>query len=896
MSDVLATEATVDASASADADAVEDSAQPVVDTPDARPPLPPFCAPPPQPMGEALRQRSDGRLPTVLPDNRAITPAGTEVRVGGFPVDSRVHPTLPVAYIANTGYTDDRRGVQVVSITDGSVVQTVLNPDQFNGIAISPDGTRVYASAGNANGNVTAYRVNAMTGELSRDRSVPVPGYASAITLAPDGSRLWVAQTALHGVAEIDLTTFQVTRSVVLTNEPYAYAITHVPSRNELWVGAISGVAIYVIDLNTFREVARINVGAHPEALVASDDGTKIYVALTNADSIVAVNTNTRMVTTRQPVGEPEISGDGAPLPASNPASLALDSAHNRLYLARSADNAVSVLDPTTLLQRGAIPTGWYPSSVSIARNGTSMVITNAKGFGAGPIASPAEEDRLSGKQRMAGSVEVLDPMAFDIVAGARQVLENTQRPARLSPWDCNGTWPVPTRPGGPTPIEHVVLIVRENKTYDALFGDLNMPQANGDPALTLYGDDVTPNIHSLARQYANFDNFYNDGETSVQGHLWLTGAFVTDFQERTWLDAYRGSNTFNDPDVLTDRSVPSWGTFFSHLIHHNVPFRIFGEVTGSNTYYQEQSVYTHIDVGFPGIFFNTSIPDERKARYVIDRLITQSRLPKFTYVLFPNDHTNGRSAGALTPESMVADNDYATGLLVEAISRSPYWASTAIFILEDDTQSGADHVDYHRGILVIASPWARRGYTSHLHASFPAVLRTIEHMIGVPPINRYDANAPLLYDAFTSEPLMAPVPSLPRRTPNRFNPRIGRYAQLSRGMDFSGPDRNDNLGAMLWASRRGMTLPQGAQAQWSLDELRVQLQRGRLVDDDDNEVPSPEALEERRERADYDRSVQQFITWLRAHPEVQVPEDFRRRWLDRAPLDRANLLTSRTN
>ena len=462
---------------------------------------------------------------------------------------------------------------------------------------------------------------------------------------------------------------------------------------------------------------------------------------------MITVDTTSHEVVDTQAVGEPSLAAaDGTPLPASSPTSLALKG--DDLYVIRAADNAVSVLDAATLEPKGAIPVGWYPTAVAIS--GDTLVVTNGKGVGTGPLAKGQ-----SGKKSMKGSLSLVSLSDVNLPEATAKVEANVRRPSEVYPFECDGTFPIPTTTGGKTPIKHIVLLVRENKTYDALFGSLE--NGDGDPSLTLYGEDITPNISALARRFAHHDNFYDDSESSVQGHLWLTSSFVNDYMERTWIEGYRDALADFGADSPTERGQPDFGTFFTHMMKNDISFLNFGEVVGTFDEYDGVSVLDHTDLSFPGLFFNLSVKDEEKAKYVIDRLVTQEDFPQFVYLLLPNDHTQGSDAGAPTPESMISDNDYATGLVVEAISHSKFWKETAIFIVEDDPQSGADHVDYHRSILVVASPWAKSGHVSHVQASYPSLFRSFELMLGLPPMNRYDAMATPLYDAFTMKPNMAP-------------------------------------------------------------------------------------------------------------------------------------------
>ncbi len=787
----------------------------------------------------------------TLPGGRQLTPAGVEAPLGGFPVDVRLHPTLPIAYVMNTGYA--LRAVQVVDTSNGKVLQTIARPETFYGMALSAEAAHLYTAGGFA-GTVDVWDVGS-DGLLTAASQIAIPTpankaanpYPAGIALSPDGTKLWVGEFLGQQIDEVDLATSTVTASVPLMDR--AYSLLYVPSQNQLWVTGFGGTKLNVIDLATHELAGTVAIGPNPNGLALSKDGLRVFVSVSDADTVVAVDAATRAVVASQSVGDPEIADSkGAPLPADSPAGLLLDPDGQKLYVVRAADNAVSILDATTLAPQAAIPVGWYPTSVAIA--GSKLVVLNAKGYGAGPFTA-AEAASSSGKAQMDGSISLIDLASADLPALTKQVLANVERPKTLFPLQCPG-FPVPTNVGDKSPIEHVVLIVRENKTYDTLLGDLGDKNANGDPSLALYGEKVTPNVHALARQFAHHDNFYDDSETSTQGHLWLSSSFVNDYMERTWLEDYRNHPGFStDPDATFGE--PAFGTFFTHLIAHDVDFTDYGEVTGV----VQPGVISHVDTSFPGTFFDLSVKDQDKATYVAGQIVTKGLLPPFVYVLLPDDHTNGTDPGDLTPESMISDNDYATGLLVDQISHSKWWSSTAIFLVEDDSQIGADHVDYHRSICLVMSPWAKHGYVSHVQTSLPSLFRTFEQILGLPPMNRYDALAPALFDVFTTKPDETPFTVLPRTVPDSDNPPTAVGASYSVLMDFRGPDRNSDLADVLWWERTGAP-PAGS----------------RIAREMANGLPpsvAPADDDDAREEAISEAGWNALYRYLDAHPEIHA-------------------------
>lgn len=812
-----------------------------------------FCSAP-EPTEEAVRKvglSDDGVY--LLPGGRALTPVGKEIVLGGFPVDVLTHPTQPIGYVSNTGYS--KRSLQVVDLRTGEILQDRSRKDAFFGMALNPDGTRLYASGG-PTGDLQVYDIE-KDGTLAEFKNVPVGKYPAGIALSADGKRLWVGLFLGNGVVEIDSDTFEVTRTITLNFG--AYALAEVPGRHELYVTGFGDEKVAVINLETGEVAAEIVTGGNPQDLIVMPDEKTVIVSVADRHEIISIDPATRTIARRVPVGETGIAVEGnIPLPGSSPAGMAFDGENNRLYVVRAADNAVGVFDAVSLTQLGAIPVGWYPTAVALAENRTHLLVLNGKGIGTGPLLGYKKGDE-SGKQKMTGTGSIIDLDGLDLPSLTAQVEKNVRRPDAVLPFDCKGTFPVPASRGGKTPIEHIVLIVRENKTYDSELGDLGVGDA--DPSLVLFGEEITPNLHALARRFALHDNFYNDSETSVQGHLWLTSSFVNDYMERTWIEDYRGKSGFAT-DAAADRGQPDFGTFFTHLLEHDVEFVNFGEAVGalgkSST---GKTVVASTDLNFPGVFFNTDVKDEEKARYVARRLVEEGPFPPFVFLLLPNDHTHGTSTGALTPESMINDNDYATGIVVDAISHSPYWEKTAIFIVEDDPQQGADHVDYHRSYCIIASPWVKRGHLSRVHTSFPSLFRTFELILDLPPMNRYDHLATPFWESFTGKPDLEPFDAIPRTVPDARNPAKARGAAQSLRMDFRGPDRNPDLGDVLWYHRKG-TPPAGSR----LDlELRGKVPP-RPTDEGDEDEP-----EEEIERDEFDRAWRVLNGMLAADPKLKA-------------------------
>ncbi|MBN1771245.1 MAG: bifunctional YncE family protein/alkaline phosphatase family protein [Deltaproteobacteria bacterium] len=812
--------------------------------------VPPDCSLP-EPPPEALLQMGlnpDGTR--LIPGGRTVTPAGPETILDGFPQDVEVHPDGAVAYVVSA--SDDDRLLYVVDVETGGILQRIERAEAFYGLAVHPDGTRVFSSNG-VGGDVDVFNV-LPDGTLTAASAIDVGGYPAGLAMNATGSRLWVARfdggVIGNGIVEIDAASLAVRRTIPLAAG--VWDVVWVPGRDELYASALAGDRIHVALLDLGVSLASVVATSSPAGLAVRPDGTRIYAAVSGGDEVIAIHPVSQDIVARAWVGDFALPGETTPARNSNPNAVWYEPSSDRLYVTRGGDNAVLVLDADDLTVLGAIPTGWYPTDLAFTPDGARMVVSHGKSGSLGP--NPGRDI----KDWVAGSVMVVDLAAGDLATWTAQVEANFRRPETVFPFDfpaeCEPPFPIPLREGDVSPIEHVVLVVKENKTFDCVFGDFPGAEADAGSEYLHWGREITPNQHKLAEEFTLHDNFYTDSEVSVQGHLWLTGMFVTEYMERVWIEDYR-SGGFEEVSVL-DQGQPDVGTFFQHLIRHGIDFTNYGEVVGTLGSVGGETVLSHTDLEFPGVFFNMAVRDEAKARYVAEKLL-DGDFPPFVFIGLPNDHTNGTRAGSLTPEAMINDNDYGLGLLVDEISHSPYWPTTAIFVVEDDPQSCADHIDAHRSFLLVISPWARRGHISHVHGSFLSVYRTIERILGLPPLGRTDAAATPLYDAFTNVPDETPYMALPRTVPDDVNPGWYPGAERSATLDFRGPDRCPELFPVLRAYRM-----------WQRGELSLEEAREAAG------LPSldEEAREEAGEETDeYDRAWAAFERWLAEHPEVQV-------------------------
>jgi DNA-binding beta-propeller fold protein YncE len=749
------------------------------------------CNPVPTEAAKLEAGANDGSGIIGLGGRRLSSP-GISTAVRGFPSNLVIHPSLPVVFVLSTSI-DDRR-IIVLSTDDASIVQDVSLDEAYYGIALSADGSRLYVSSGSTK-RVDAFDVNATTGEIALAVSTSLPIVTSGMTLSADGSRLYVGEaegsrllaldTARLGTPEAVATTYTISSGV--------WDVERIPGTETIVVSSHVTSDIQVVNTVTGEVGEPVDVGRGPMGMQASADGSKLWIAVSGADELVEVRVSDWSVTKRVRVVESDVLTDnGTLLLRSNVNDVEVSPDGSRLYVTRGVDNAVSVLATSDLSFIGSMPSAWYPSGSAVTPDGQKLVVAEGKGFGSGPSLG------RSSKVAMDGSVSFVPLEGLDIAATTAQVLSNALRSLTTFPVDCDDFFPVPVNPGDYTPIEHVILVVKENKTFDCVFGDISDRGLNVDPTLVVWGRDITPNQHAFVDEFAFSANFYDEVEDSDMGHITLTSGFLNDFVERSWVESDR-SGMFDAYQVAAT-TTPTNGNLFTHLMDRGLSVQIYGEITGMFARDREgRQPFAFSDRAYPGgFFYSMGARDTDRAEYVL-RKINQGKLARFTYMLLPNDHTGGTTPGNPTPEAQVADNDFAIGRLTEGLSQTEYWKKTAIFVVEDDPQGCEDHVDSHRVFAFIISPWAKRGYISFVNYSFQSVFATMTRILGVPPMGRPDAMASPMWDMFSGVPDYSPYVVKPRIIPEeKILDLKTPGVRESMAMDFSGPDRNKELGTVV--------------------------------------------------------------------------------------------------
>lgn len=672
----------------------------------------------------------------------------------------------------------------------------------YYGLQFNAAGDLLFVSVGGSD-RVDAYRYQ--SGNLNFIGSVELAGYICGLALSADEQTLYAVgnnNNRFYAVDVADPAAMQLTWSASVGFFPYAIALS--PTKDEAYVSNWQGNTVSVVDLSSRELAATIEVDKNPEELAVTANGAHLFVANSDSDTVSVIDTNTRTVT-----DELNVSYNDEGYVGAWPTALTLDDVNDRLYVALTGRNQVDVYSISELELLGSIPTAWRPSKVVLSADSSRLYISSSKGVGAGP-----NDEGPHITKATSGAIQVIDtPTQTELDRYTLMTEENNARTSAIYSTECPNVVPVPSTPSTPSPIKHVVWIMKENKTYDEVLGDLVGEEGDAwhDPELAVFGEQYTPNIHKLARRYTNFVNYYVPIEVSLQGHTVFTAGTCNDFCEKTH------PNQYVLPSIEPG-SIPAAGTIFDLCYNNGVSFRNYGQIVGFHV--NSIGAYADfIDYRYP--FWNAGVLDVDKVAEVI-REIKAGIFPSFVYISLPNDHTLGGDCGHPTPRYMVADNDVALGMLVDAISNSPYWEETLILIFQDDAQSSVgDHLDARRSLLVAVGPWVKQGYMTEVHYSAESIFRTTEMILGLPPLGSFDGNATPMYDIFTDEPDFSPYEFIENPLEPEFNctdsapsrlfaDSLEEYEEADEEreskFDFSALDRAPGLGDVIWKIMKGDT------------------------------------------------------------------------------------------
>ncbi len=846
---------------------------------------------------------------TVVPVNQVVTPAGVQVPLAGLrPQALALSPDGKLLAVSGktaelvildpatgevrqrVGLPAEARGAAVPEAASGNI----LEPDDkgqlsYAGLLFSPDGRRVYLS--NVNGSVKVFAVGP-DGAVSPSHTIPLPPAGAprreeeipaGLALTEDGERLFVCGNLSNRLYELDASSGKVLRTFDVGVAPFEVVLAQGKAYVSNWGGRRPGPddlagpagrgtvvrvdpvrhvasegSVSVVDLVSGALKTEILVHLHSSALALSPDRRHLVCANAASDNLSVIDTATDAVveTIWAKAGPADLFG-------ASPNALAFAPNGKTLYVANGTQNAVGVVAFAPGRKRsrltGLIPVGWFPGALAYDAARKTIAVANIKGHAVEPKTYKPTGAPGFNTHHYHGSVSLVPvPGRRELERLSAAAYDNYRREriaaALLEPRPGQPARPVPERIGEPSVFKHVVYVIKENRTYDQVLGDI--PEGNGDPALCVFGEKVTPNQHKLVREFVLLDNTYCSGILSADGHQWSTTAFGTDYLEKSFAGWPRSYPDGMGPDEVDALAYAPTGFIWDNALRHGVTMANFGEFMmpacgwkdpgreGEPKWADHWDEYLHgrgeVVIGSrPGIptiapfsFADTvgwimEVPDVWRARFIADRIAgweAEGRMPRLILVCLPDDHTSGTSEGAPTPEACVADNDLAFGRIVEAFSRSSFWKETVVFGIEDDPQNGWDHVSGYRTTAYCASPYTKRGAVVSTQYNTTSILRTIEQILGLPPMNQFDATATPMFDCFTDTPDFTPFESVPNLVPlDTMNPPkaaiadalLRRHAIQSGRLNFRRIDAcpEDTLNRILWHAVKGPDAPYPAWA-----------------------------------------------------------------------------------
>ncbi|MCA9190563.1 MAG: beta-propeller fold lactonase family protein [Planctomycetales bacterium] len=772
--------------------------------------------------------QKDGQV--LLPTQWSLNPAGKHLQVGDFPVTIEMHPLESYAAVLHAGYGDHE--IVVIELNDFSIVSRVSLPETFVGLRFNSTGDRLYASGAEQEvvHQFTFQKGNLFNHEIIQVVPADQSQVPAGITVSSDDTTLYVACPWGNSVCVLPLDSPTKKQFIKFAPDSFPYFALPDANNQRLYVSLWGKSAIAVVNLANLEIIDNWNTESHPTESLLTQDQQTLYVACANSNCVTVIDTESGK-------SLEVISSALYPTAAngSTPNSVSLSPDENVLLIANATNNNIAVIDVQHRghsRSLGFVPVGWYPTCARFGPHDENIYVANGKGLlpkanrhGPNPLSRVPKtvQEYIGGLFQ--GTISKIEPPSpaemIDLtqMAFACSPLREDQAPV-VTPSESNN--PIPAQVGEESPIKYCIYIIKENRTYDQVLGDL--PQGNGDPSLCIFPRHVTPNHHALAEQFVLLDNFYVESEVSADGHEWSMAAYATDFVEKTWPLKYRGSREGKlkyPAEGTYEIAQPSSGYIWDKAKAAGVSYRSYGEfisnpvTQGAKATAKVKSLEGHFDPDFHGYDLDYRDVD-RAARFLseLERFEREGDMPRLQILRIPNDHTYGTAVGKLTPTAMVADNDLAFGQIVEGLSKSKFWPELAIFVVEDDAQNGSDHVDAHRTIAFAISPYVKRGYVDSSMYSTSSLLRTIELILGMEPMTQFDAAALPMYASFTPELNSATYKHLPAQVNlQERNDQHAFGAQLSATFDFSQEDAADDLllNEVIWRSVRGPESPMPA-------------------------------------------------------------------------------------
>ncbi|HZZ41389.1 MAG TPA: bifunctional YncE family protein/alkaline phosphatase family protein [Tepidisphaeraceae bacterium] len=764
--------------------------------------------------------------PSTLFNGWGLTPAGSHIGLESMPLKLLLSPDQH--YLAAVCGGHDT-GLGIVDLSSRQLIQWIPLSHAWNGLAFSKDGHSIYVSGGNTNA-LNIFSFDAGHAKLTRTyelepttgRKTNTDNFFAGIAVQPTTGNLFICNEGTDEVWQIRPSDGHILSKFRTGEHPHSCVFGYSP--RYLLTSNWGSRSVSIIDTNTGRTVQRIQVGIRPNDMALAPDG-RLFVSCAGDNTVHVIQTKSDL-TDR---GEEQIT-ELAPPPAtaleiistslypnspegSSPSAVSVSPDGHTLFVVNSDNNDVAVVDishPDASVVEGFVPTGWYPTAV--ATDGHRLFVANGKGLGNlgpnidAPFTAPREVGGIKFNHPtglLEGSISFIDePTQADLAKYTDQVRKNSPyTPDAFLHTKSPSDSIIPSKVGDPCPIKYILYVIKENRTYDQVFGDMTdasgKPWGNGDPKLTFFGEDVSPNHHQLARDYVLLDNLYCNSEVSYDGHSWCDGAIATDFRQRAWTVRYTGHGLLPGND---DMENPAGGYLWDLCKRHGLPYKSYGEMvklipSANRGTWSGGRDMNRIDGWIKDLH------DAEK----------NDSLPRLMVMSLGEDHTRGTAPGQFTPQSHVASNDIAVGKIVEAASRSKFWNQMAIFIIEDDAQNGPDHVDSHRTVGLVISPWIKQHTLDSTPYTTASMVRTMELILGLPPMTQYDAGATPMFNCFAK--VANPVPYV-RLTPkvdlNAKNTKDSPGAAASAKMDFDEWDEapEDELNRVLWLAIKGPNVP----------------------------------------------------------------------------------------
>jgi YVTN family beta-propeller protein len=759
--------------------------------------------------------------PVTLPNGWTLSPAGRSLPLGDLPLNIAVSKSKKIMAVTNNGQSV--QSIQLINPATEKILDNVVVPKSWYGLKFSADEKYLYASGGNDNWILKfslLHKKLLLVDSIKLGQKWPEKISPAGIEIDDITKKMFIVTKENNSLYIVDLAAKRIVHQQSLTEPAYTCLLSN--DKKELYISLWGGKKILIFNIAGKKIVSEINVGENPNELLLSKNGKYLFVANAGDNAVSVIDIMQRKVLE---VLNAALYPDAPAGSASN--GLALSEDQKTLYVANADNNCLAVFDvskPGFSKSKGFVPTGWYPTNVKVI--GKKIFVSNGKGFSSRPNAKgpdPTSIDQQVNYQHgdyskqqskieyigglFKGTMSIIDePSAAKLAGYSKTVYKNTPytKERELHSKGEMGN-PIPTKVGDTSPIKYVFYVIKENRTYDQVLGD--MPEGNGDTSLVLFGEQITPNQHKLAREFVLLDNFYVDGEVSADGHNWSLAANANDYLEKTWPTDYGGRGGQYDAEGNREIANPDRGFIWDYCKRAGVSYRTYGEFADdykANIKVLENHFCPYYTSWDEKVRDTTRFYQWKRE---FDSLLSVDAVPRFNSLRFINDHTEGSSVGRPTPFAHVADNDWACGLFVEYLSKSTIWKETAIFIVEDDAQNGPDHVDAHRTTAYVAGGFVRRKLVDHTMYSTSSMLRTIELILGLPPMSQYDAAAEPMWRCFTATPDFTAFQSVAANIDlNEKNTKNTPGARLSETLDFSKEDRIPDLvfSEVIWKAVKG--------------------------------------------------------------------------------------------